>query len=78
MAKSQITSLTPSWVLKPQRPQACLPSLSPDYSMKGNLKRLLPAVERELRKTEMRRERRQAQEALKESEQRTRILKETT
>ena len=46
--------------------------------MKGNLRRLLPAGERELRKTEMRWERRQAQEALKESEQRTRILKETT
>jgi hypothetical protein len=46
--------------------------------MKGNLKRLLPAVERELRKTEMRRERGQAQEALKESEQQTRILEETT
>jgi hypothetical protein len=45
--------------------------------MKGNLKRLLPAVERELRKTEIRRERGQAQDALKESEQQTRILEET-
>jgi hypothetical protein len=46
--------------------------------MKGNLRRLLPAGERELRKTEMRRERGQAQEALQESEQQTRILEETT
>ncbi len=33
-----------------------------DYIMKGNLKRLLPAVERELREAESRRERRQAEE----------------
>jgi signal transduction histidine kinase/DNA-binding response OmpR family regulator len=37
-----------------------------DYIMKGNLARLAPAIERELREAEVRRERRQAQEALRE------------
>ncbi|MBL7208550.1 MAG: response regulator [Dehalococcoidia bacterium] len=36
-----------------------------DFIAKGNLARLLPAVERELRETEVRRERRQAEEALR-------------
>ena len=35
-----------------------------DYVMKGNLKRLIPAVERELREAEVRREGKRAQEAL--------------
>ncbi len=38
-----------------------------DYIMKGNLARLNPAVERELREAEVRRERVEAEEALKES-----------
>src|SRR5690349_1082819 len=37
-----------------------------DYVMKGNLKRLVPAIERELREAEVRRERRRAREALLE------------
>ncbi|HXH63151.1 MAG TPA: PAS domain-containing protein, partial [Gemmatimonadales bacterium] len=37
-----------------------------DYVMKGNLKRLVPAIERELRDAEVRRERRRAREALLE------------
>ncbi|MFI5395391.1 MAG: ATP-binding protein [Candidatus Binatia bacterium] len=37
-----------------------------DYIMKGNLARLAPAVERELREAAVRRERQQAQEALRE------------
>jgi signal transduction histidine kinase len=39
-----------------------------DYVMKGNLARLVPAVERELREAEIRRERRRAEEALRQSE----------
>ncbi len=35
-----------------------------DYIMKGNLKRLLPAVERELREAEVRRDRKQAEEMI--------------
>src|SRR5439155_12861961 len=40
-----------------------------DYLMKGNLARLAPAVERELREAEIRAARRRAEEALRESEQ---------
>jgi len=39
-----------------------------DYVMKGNLARLLPALRRELREAEVRRARRIAEEALRESE----------
>ncbi len=39
-----------------------------DYLMKGNLERLTPAVERALKETRMRRERPQAEEALRRSE----------
>ncbi len=39
-----------------------------DYVMKDNLARLVPAIEREMREAAMRRERREAEEALKESE----------
>ncbi len=38
-----------------------------DYIMKGNLARLAPAVERELREAEVRRERKRAEEALRRS-----------
>jgi signal transduction histidine kinase len=38
-----------------------------DYIIKGNLGRLVPAIERELRETNVRRERRQAREALRRS-----------
>jgi hypothetical protein len=41
-----------------------------DYIMKGNLKRLVPAVERELREAEIRRERRNALEAVKTERER--------
>ncbi len=41
-----------------------------DYMMKGNIKRLVPSVQRELREAEIRRRRRQAEEALSESEAR--------
>jgi len=40
-----------------------------DYVMKGNLPRLVPAIERELREAEVRRERKQAEEGLKQSEE---------
>jgi PAS domain S-box-containing protein len=48
-----------------------------DYLMKGSLKRLVPAVERELREAEGRRERKRAEEALRESEKHYRRLIET-
>ena len=44
-----------------------------DYIIKGNLTRLLPAVERELREAEERCKRRSAELALKQSEERIRI-----
>ncbi|HTV01999.1 MAG TPA: response regulator [Luteitalea sp.] len=45
-----------------------------DYLMKGNLTRLVPAVERELRESESRNERRRAERALAASEERTRLI----
>jgi len=47
-----------------------------DYLVKGNLARLLPAVERELDQAGIRRERRTAEDALRESEDRYRRLAE--
>jgi protein-histidine pros-kinase len=41
-----------------------------DYIMKGNVKRLVPSIERELRDAEVRRKQRQAEEALRDSEAR--------
>jgi sigma-B regulation protein RsbU (phosphoserine phosphatase) len=48
-----------------------------DYLMKGNLARLLPVIERELREAQNREGRRQAKDALRESELRYRLLWET-
>ncbi|MBN2505231.1 MAG: SpoIIE family protein phosphatase [Verrucomicrobia bacterium] len=48
-----------------------------DYLMKGNLNRLVPAVERELREASIRASQRDAKKALRESEQRYRLLWET-
>ncbi|RPI06561.1 MAG: response regulator [Ignavibacteriae bacterium] len=45
-----------------------------DYVMKGNLARLIPAIQRELDEAEIRRERRHGEDALKESENRYRGL----
>jgi PAS domain S-box-containing protein len=47
-----------------------------DYILKDNLARLIPAVERELREAGIRRERREAEAALRESEQIFRLLVE--
>ncbi|HWN94654.1 MAG TPA: SpoIIE family protein phosphatase [Methylomirabilota bacterium] len=49
-----------------------------DYLMKGNLNRLAPAIERELREAANRRERREAREKLLESELRYRMLWESS
>ena len=48
-----------------------------DYLMKGNLARLVPVVEREMREAENRRSKRVTEEALRESEMRYRLLWET-
>jgi sigma-B regulation protein RsbU (phosphoserine phosphatase) len=48
-----------------------------DYLMKGNLARLLPVIDRELREAKNREGRRQTKEALRESELRYRLLWET-
>ncbi len=47
-----------------------------DYIIKGNLARLVPAVERELREAQERRKRHSAEQALRESEERFRQLAE--
>ncbi len=49
-----------------------------DYLMKGNLNRLVPAVERELREAANRTGQREAKQALQESELRYRLLWETS
>ncbi len=45
-----------------------------DYLMKGNLTRLVPAIERELHETEVRKERNQAEESLRQSEEKLRLI----
>lgn len=47
-----------------------------DYVTKQNLARLIPAIDRELREAEVRRDRRRAEDALRESEERYRSLVE--
>jgi protein-histidine pros-kinase len=49
-----------------------------DYLMKGNLKRLIPSVERELRDAEVRRQRQQAEDALRDSEARKAAIFDST
>lgn len=49
-----------------------------DYLMKDNLARLAPAVEREIREAQTRRRRRQAEEAVRRSEERYRMVLETS
>ena len=47
-----------------------------DYIMKGNLTRLVPAVQRELREAVERRERKRAEDALRETEEQFRVARE--
>jgi PAS domain S-box-containing protein len=49
-----------------------------DYLAKGNLKRLVPAVERELREASARHERRRAESALRASDERARMVGRAT
>ncbi|HSH93098.1 MAG TPA: SpoIIE family protein phosphatase, partial [Roseimicrobium sp.] len=56
---------------------AAMKSGAHDYLMKGNLARLVPAVERELREAKIRSSQRAAEETLRESERRYRLLWET-
>src|SRR5262249_1846662 len=53
---------------------ACMKAGAHDYVMKNNLRRLLPAIERELREAEVRRQRHRALEELTASEDRYRLL----
>src|SRR5262245_41485353 len=56
---------------------ACMKAGAHDYLMKGNLHRLAPAVERELREAANRASQREAKKAVLESELRYRLLWET-
>ncbi|PAW83168.1 MAG: hypothetical protein B9S33_14205 [Pedosphaera sp. Tous-C6FEB] len=56
---------------------AAMKSGASDYLMKGNLARLVPAVERELRDAGVRQARRKAENEVRESEERYRLLWET-
>lgn len=56
---------------------ACMKAGAHDYLMKGNLHRLAPAVERELREAANRASQREAKKAMAESELRYRLLWET-
>jgi PAS domain S-box-containing protein len=55
---------------------ACMKAGAHDYVTKGHLARLVPAIERELREADQRRQRRKAEEALRKSEERYRLLVE--
>ena len=56
---------------------ACMKAGAHDYLMKGNLHRLAPAVDRELREAANRASQREAKKAVTESERRYRLLWET-
>src|SRR6266850_1000307 len=56
---------------------ACMKAGAHDYLMKGNLNRLAPAVDRELREATNRASQREAKKAVIESERRYRLLWET-
>jgi two-component system, cell cycle sensor histidine kinase and response regulator CckA len=57
---------------------AALQAGARDFLLKGKLARLLPAVQRELREREARAARLRAEQALRESEERNRLIVETT
>jgi PAS domain S-box-containing protein len=57
-----------SGVIGEERAVACMRQGAQDYVMKGNLSRLVPAIERELKEAESRIQRKRAEEALRKSE----------
>jgi PAS domain S-box-containing protein len=56
----------------------CLRAGAHDFLNKDRLARLVPAIQREMREVLVRRERRQAEQALRESERKYRVIVETT
>jgi PAS domain S-box-containing protein len=54
----------------------CMRCGADDYVMKGNLSRLVPAIERELKEAESRVRRKRAEEELRESEKKYRVIAE--
>lgn len=80
LAQSQldIPFIIISGVMGEEAAVEALKSGADDYLVKGKLARLIPAVERELREAEERRERRRAEKALAESERKYRQIIETS
>jgi len=66
----EIPFIIVSGTIGEERAVAMMKAGADDYLLKGNLARLGPAVERELEEAEVRRQRREAQEALREAEDR--------
>ena len=75
-AELDIPFIIVSGVIGEETAAECMRSGAHDYLMKGNLSRLVPAVERELKEAESRIQRKWAEEALRESEERYKRLVE--
>ena len=66
-----------SGVIGDEQAVAMMKAGAHDYVLKDNLTRLLPAIKRELNEATVRRQRKRAEEALRQSEQRYRQLVDT-